>query len=45
MPPKGVRFGSVDAFNAELGGRDGMPSNLVRYGKPVFQGEAIKYSG
>jgi NAD(P)-dependent dehydrogenase (short-subunit alcohol dehydrogenase family) len=32
LPPPGVRLNSLDAWNAELGGIDGMPSNLVRYG-------------
>jgi len=33
LPLKGVKFDSIDAFNAEMGGRDGMPNNLVRYGE------------
>jgi NAD(P)-dependent dehydrogenase (short-subunit alcohol dehydrogenase family) len=32
MPPKGVRFSSLADFNTEIGGKDGMPANVTRYG-------------
>ena len=33
LVPGPVRFDSVESFNVELGGVDGMPANLFRYGK------------
>lgn len=31
--PAPVRFDSLESFNVELGGTDGMPANLSRYGE------------
>jgi NAD(P)-dependent dehydrogenase (short-subunit alcohol dehydrogenase family) len=33
LPPRGIRFRSIEDFNADMGGKDGMPANLIRYGE------------
>lgn len=33
IPPKGIRYDSLAAFNQELGGTDDFQSNLNRYGQ------------
>jgi hypothetical protein len=36
MPGNGVKYSSLDDFNAELGSTDDPLSNLKRYGKRIF---------